>query len=471
MNTAQAFFDFLQKIQAPLAAIKAAGGVSYLVGGCVRDLILDRPLKDFDIEVHNLTIEQLEKILMQSNHVRLVGKKFGVLRIDHLDVDWSLPRKDSKGRKPEVTIDPFMTIQEACKRRDLSMNAMAIDLHTISSDIMKSIIDPYGGLEDIKHKRLRAIDKDLFLEDPLRFFRVMQFIGRFEMQPDAHLNEICSSMSLWDSQTNTPLARERIFEEIKKLFLKSHRPSLGIRWLHSINRLQEIFPELYNLVGIMQAIEHHPEGDVFEHSMQALDAAAQLSYYGNNDPEEKFIIMIAALCHDLGKAVTTDEQFHAYGHEEKGVDLAYSMLKRITDDQKIIHMTKKLVRHHLAPFAFLRENASPKAYKRLASKLAPDVTLQQLVLVALADFQGRNGTSHEPLSDIGHDLYQAFLTQAQQAEVFHGPEMPVLLGRHLLDIIPPGQELGQLLKLAYHIQIEEGIKDPDILRQRILGSR
>lgn len=475
MNIHESFFQFFQKLHPILLAIKNADGTSYLVGGCVRDLVLDRPLKDFDIEVHNLSLEQLEAILSRYNHVHLVGKKFGVLRIVGLDVDWSLPRKDSKGRKPEVAIDPFMSIQDACRRRDLTMNAMAIDLNLLLNDPTKiktcQIIDPYGGLEDIKHKQLRVIDQTLFLEDPLRFFRVMQFIGRFEMMPDEQLNQLCKTMSLWDSQTGTALARERIYEEIKKLFLKSQRPSEGFRWLRSIDRLRDTFPQLDNLVAVKQSPIHHPEGDVFEHTMQTLDAAAHLPYYQDQSYDERFLIMLGALCHDLGKAVTTDADCHAYGHEIQGVALGVAMLKQITDDQFIIKSVSKLVRYHLAPFSLLQDAAGDKAYKKLASKLAPEMTLRQLALVALADRQGRNGSGQEPLTDSYHNLYQEFLQAAQHADVAHGPEAPALLGRHLLDVIQPGTELGALLQLAYHIQVEEGIKDPDVLRQRVLAQR
>ena len=113
--------------------------------------------------------------------------------------------------------------------------------------------------------------RQLFVEDPLRLFRVMQFIGRFTMKPDKQLNEICARMSL------KGISVERIESEFDKLLLKSKRPSLGIRWLLEIGRLQEIFPELAATIGVQQEPDWHPEGDVFEHTMQSLDAAAALS--------------------------------------------------------------------------------------------------------------------------------------------------------------------------------------------------
>ena len=177
------------------------GGRAVLVGGAVRDLLLsfdELPafakgfgghgrmsgrVKDLDIEVHGLTIDQLHQILEKFGQVSLVGKSFGVLRLHGLDIDWSLPRADSSGRHPHVIIDPHMSIADAFKRRDLTINAMGIDLNTFE------LLDPWNGSHDLKAGILRAPDATLFIEDPLRLFRVMQFIGRFEMKPDDQLNE------------------------------------------------------------------------------------------------------------------------------------------------------------------------------------------------------------------------------------------------------------------------------------------
>ncbi|MCF7899550.1 hypothetical protein K9L05_02780, partial [Candidatus Babeliales bacterium] len=248
--------NFLNEIKDIIKEIIKYGGTPYLVGGSVRDYVLKRDIKDVDIEIHNLSLDKLEECLKKFGRIKLVGKQFGVLRLHNYDIDWSLPRKDSIGRKPIVQIDPNMTIEMACKRRDLTMNAMAIDLSFVCNDNFDiknlQIIDPYSGLQDIKNKKLRAVDTKLFNEDPLRFFRVMQFIGRFEFWPDSELNNLCKKMELKDQITGVIVAKERISEEIKKLFLKSQRPSLGFRWLQETDRLKEIFPEIYNLIGVQQ---------------------------------------------------------------------------------------------------------------------------------------------------------------------------------------------------------------------------
>lgn len=482
MKSENIFFQFLSSIQEIIRSIDIAGGVPYFVGGCVRDLVLGCELKDFDIEVHKLSLEQLQAVLEQFGHVRLVGKKFGVLRIDGFDVDWSLPRRDSKGRKPVVHIDPTMMIADACRRRDVTMNALALDarqalkvlgtLGDVQQELIAHIIDSWGGLDDIKHKRLRAVDADLFIEDPLRFFRVMQFIGRFEMEPDQELNHICATMELHDTVLDVPLALERIYEEFKKLLLKSSRPSYGFEWLKKIGRLKEVLPELAQLVGVQQRPEYHPEGDAFVHTMQALDLAAQYEHYHDgmwgDAAREKLVVLLGIICHDLGKAVTTAPDLTAYGHAEAGVPIAKKLLKRMTNDHEIIAMVCDLVQYHMLPFAFLREDAGARSYRRLALKLKHPLTIRQLGLVALFDSQGRCGNGFDPRKE-AQEHFEQFMQQAEKASVLHGPEEPVLLGRHLFGLVPPGPRMGKLLKKAYEIQIEEGIKDVELLKQRVLG--
>lgn len=445
------------KIAQIINEIASHGAKAFLVGGGVRDLLLCLPLKDLDIEIHGLSIQQLQDILAKYGPVSLVGESFGVLRLHGLEIDWSLPRTDSSGRHPKVVIDPTMNIRDAFKRRDLTINAMGIDLKTFE------LIDPWGGQEDLKKGILRATDPILFIEDPLRLFRVMQFIGRFGMCPDKQLNEICATMSL------EGISIERIEAEFDKLMLKSQRPSLGIRWLNTITRLPEILPELAATIDTPQEPDWHPEGDVFEHTMQAIDAAAVLSY---TDTQEKLIALFAVLCHDLGKVTTTkriDGRWRSLGHEDAGVPLAKKMLKRITHRKELIDAVAILVKYHMAPGQFIENGAKPPAYKRLAKKLAPEVNIQLLVKVALADKRGRNGKSCLPLTnDI--PIINEFLQKAQEVHVVHKPEEPILHGRDLMGIIEPGPQMGALLKHAYEIQIEKGITDKQELLKRILNT-
>jgi len=456
LNEALARYPGVREIVKDIAAF---GGHAYLVGGAVRDVIMGLPLKDLDIEVHDMPLDALEALLKRYGNVSLIGKSFGVLRLHGADIDWSLPRSDSSGRKPEVVIDPKMSLKDATARRDLSMNTMAIDLTDYQ------LFDHFDAQQDIESKTLRSPNPEFFAEDPLRLFRVMQFISRFDMYPDEQLNTLCKQMDI------SKVSRERIEEEFKKLLLKSERPSLGIRWLKDMGRLKEILPELAATIGVEQNPEWHPEGDVFEHTMQALDAAAQLEY---ETPEEKLVIMYAALCHDLGKVTTTkrDEEgkIISHDHAQEGLPLTKSLLKRITEQKDILESVEKLVHYHLMPLEFYESNPHDAAYKRLARKLAPDVSMAMLAKLALADRRGRNEKSHEPLTQ-DFEAITKFIERTKQLEVHEGVEKPALLGRDIKDIIEPGPEMGTFLQRAYEIQLEEGIKDKDELKKRVLEEK
>ena len=453
--------SFLDRLRLPgrireiVRAVIAAGGRPLLVGGGVRDLALGREPKDVDIEVHDLSLDALETVLLGFGAVDLVGKQFGVLRIHGTDADWSVPRTDSKGRKPEVTPDPFMGIEAAARRRDLTVNAMAVDLER------GTLLDPFGGLEDLRAGRLCAVDPAFFAEDPLRFFRVMAFAGRLEMIPDEALTALCASMDL------SGIAGERIDDEFTKLFLKSARPSLGLSWLKATGRLGEVLPGLERLEAVEQDPGWHPEGNVWIHTMQVVDAAAKLR---RSDLEMDLMLLWAAICHDLGKADTTSVEngrIRSLGHEERSAELADELLRSRVTRAAVRTGAVKLVGAHLRPQDFQSNRAGPGAFKRLALALAPETTLDHLADLVLADARGRNPDSDVPLED-ADSVATWFRERARELAVDREPETPVLLGRHLLDRMPPGPGLGKLLKRAYEIQIGEGIRDREALRARVL---
>ncbi len=443
------------KVRPILSRIIVSGGRALLIGGAVRDLLMGLEVKDLDIEVHGLELKQLERILQEFGLVSMVGKSFGVLRVHGLDIDWSLPRTDAAGRKPEVHIDPHMGIKQACARRDLTINAMAIDLSN------NQLIDPFDGQAAIKNKILRSPDISFFTQDPLRFFRVMQFISRFNMHPDDELNKLCKKMAI------SAVSRERIETEFEKMLMRSEYPSRGIRWLKEIGRLKEVLPELYDTIGVQQDLRWHPEGDVFEHTMQTIDAAARVQY---ENKEDRLRLLLAALCHDLGKVSTTTndgEKVKSYGHDLEGVELTKSMLKRITGHKERRAAVTKLVRSHMAPVQFVADGAKQNAYKRLAIKLAPETNLQMLADLARADKQGRNLASDKPLTGPCPEVEQ-FLERAMKAAVLMRKEEPVVQGRDLMEWVEPGPRMGELVKRAYEIQVEEGIKDKHALVRRVL---
>lgn len=433
-----------------VADIYQQQGSVYLVGGSVRDILLGQMPKDIDIEVHGISLEELAQLLGMYGVVIEAGKSFGVLRLEHSCIEWSVPRVDSAGRKPVVAIDASMTIEKALERRDLTINAMAIDVRT------HNLIDPFGGYTDLKNRVLRSPNREKFVEDPLRFYRVLQFIGRFSATVDPSLERVCKTMDI------RAIARERIEGEFEKLLLLSADPSRALRWLAQIGRVAEVLPELAATQGVVQSPQWHPEGDVFEHTMQAVDAAAAQTY---NNTEEKLLLMYAALCHDLGKVSTTKEhkgRIVSYGHEIAGVTLAKSLLKRITEKTVVLERVPMLVRYHMMPGALVKQNASEAAYKRLAINVHPQITLRELSVLAYADHLGRNGESSKPLT--GSVLaIDTFIARAKEYGVFDAPEEAVIQGRDLVALYGQGPKIGKLVRCAYKIQINKGIVDKERL--------
>lgn len=430
-------------------------GRTLLVGGAVRDIVLGNAVKDIDIEVHGISVSALQTILAQFGMVNTVGKSFGVLTVRGIPVEWALPRLDTAGRKPHVVVDPYLPIRDACARRDLTINAMCIDLLTYE------LLDPFNGRGDLERGILRAPDPVFFIQDPLRFYRVMQFIGRFEMQPDEQLTTLCRTMDI------SSISRERIEKEIEKLLLKSWRPSWGFRWLYQLGRMPEIFPELAALRGCVQSPIYHPEGDVFEHSMQALDAAAQIDY---DTDIKKLILRYAALCHDMGKPLVTTQVagvIRSIGHEVDGVPIVRRFLHRIMRNQRIISAVLILVRYHMMPAQLVEQTSGLRAYKRLAKKLGSYVTMQLLADLFRADRRGRHAGTTDPLP-YEQPVVDTFIQRCTQAGVLTHPEAPLVSGRDLLPFVSPGPALGKLVKRAYELQIEHGVTDRAELL-RLLG--
>ncbi len=207
--------------------IKKNGGMALLVGGSVRDMLWTDKIipKDFDLELYGLEAIEVEKIVREVGNVSDVGKAFGILKIslgNGLDIDISLPRVDSKigvgHRGFEVKTDPNMSIPEACKRRDFTMNSVA------ANPLTGELFDPFNGVKDIRNKILRITDPERFRDDPLRVLRGIQFVGRFGLEIDKDTMSILQEMVPCIKE----LPKERIGEEWKKLLLKSPMPSVSL---------------------------------------------------------------------------------------------------------------------------------------------------------------------------------------------------------------------------------------------------
>lgn len=435
------------------AVVRDAGGRALLVGGCVRDALMGVEPKDWDLEVYGVAPERLREILDRFGPVNVVGEAFTVYKLGS-DLDVSLPRRERKsGRGHRAFViegDPSMSVAEATRRRDFTINAILQD------PLTGEIIDPFGGQHDIKEGVLRAVSTETFVEDSLRVLRAAQFAARFEFRIAPETVELCRAIDLSD------LPAERIWGELEKLLLRARQPSIGLGWLHALGVLEKLFPEIHRLIDVPQDPEWHPEGDVFVHTRLTLDRAREL-IEGLSYPRQ-VTVMLAALAHDFGKPATTefiDGRLRSRGHEAAGVPPAESFLKRINvhtiDGYDVRGQVIALVREHLKPGEFFkkRDEVGEGAFRRLARRCEPDL----LYRVAKADSLGRNAPWVPREKWYGSEAQEWFIQRARELDVEQRPPDSLLLGRHLLALgVEPGPRVGEITRAVYEMQLDGRVR-------------
>jgi tRNA nucleotidyltransferase (CCA-adding enzyme) len=421
--------------------VRNAGGRALYVGGWVRDRLMGRDVKDIDIEVFGVGADRLKALLESLGRVESVGESFQVFKAG--DIDVSLPRRESKSgrghRGFEVTGDPEMSVADAARRRDFTINAILWD------PLTEEYLDPFDGRGDIVRRVLRVVDPATFCDDSLRVLRAVQFAARFEFSLDGEARRLCREMPLDD------LPAERVWGEIEKLLL-ARRPSIGLALALELGIVARLFPELKALDECPQEPEWHPEGDVWVHTLQVVDQAR--SRIDDLPRPQQLTMMLGAVCHDLGKPATTkfsDGRIRSLDHEEQGVAPAMSLLDRLNvhsiDGYDVRSQVAGLTAQHLKPGAWykVRDEVGDGAFRRLAAK----VDLELLARLAKSDCLGR-----EP-GRFDCTAMDWFLDRARQLGVEHRPPGPILLGRHLLELgIKPGPRVGEILKAVYEQQMD-----------------
>jgi tRNA nucleotidyltransferase (CCA-adding enzyme) len=445
-----------QQILELAQAVRAEDGRALLVGGCVRDELMGKQPKDWDIEVYGIAPEKLRELLDRFGPVNLVGEAFTVYKLGaHLDV--SLPRRERKtGRGHRAFFiegDPAMSFEKAAERRDFTINAILKD------PLTDEIIDPFHGRADIEGKTLRAVSPDTFADDSLRVLRAAQFAARFEFEIEPLTVVLCRSIDLSD------LPAERVWGEIEKLLLRARNPYQGLQWLSALGATEQLFPEIEALSGCPQDSEWHPEGDVEVHTYLAVNRARELI---DDLPYPKQVtVMLATLCHDFGKPATTqfiDGRIRSREHEEAGVAPTESFLERLNvhtlDGYDVRAQVIALVRDHLKPGELYkrRDEVGDGAFRRLARKCELDL----LYRVAKADSLGRNAEWVPREKWYGAEAQDWFIEHARELEVESRPPAPILLGRHLLEMgLEPGRRIGEITKEIYEMQLDGRVTDLD----------
>jgi len=419
-----------------------------LVGGFVRDALLGIQNKDIDIECYGAeTLDDLGRVLTRFGTLSTVGKSFGVLtfRLDDLEIDLALPRTETKTgpghRGFEVETHGRLAFKTAALRRDFTINAIGYDPRS------HALLDPYGGLEDLKARVLRCVDPVTFTDDPLRVWRAAQFAARFGLTPDKRLLTLAHKM-VSDGELDA-LPKERVFGELKKLLLKSDNPSVGFRIMDAMH-LAPFFPELNALKLIPQSPQKHPEGDVWTHTLLSLDVMASLR---PDDPGDALALMLGVLCHDMGKPLTTclkSGHLSAPNHARVGADPARRFLSRLTDDKRLTNDVLIYVRWHGEVNRLFKTQASDADIMRLATR----VRISRLCLIASADHLAfRPEVKEDPSARWLHD-------NAARLHVLYTPRPALLDGNDLIASgLNPSAAFKPILETAYDAQLEGAFRD------------
>ena len=378
----------------------------YLVGGAVRDQLLGLPVKDRDWIVVGAAPATLLSLGYQQ-----VGKDFPVFLNPKTKEEYALARTERKSSAGYTgficDFSPTITLEQDLIRRDLTINAMAQ-----SED--GEIIDPYGGKQDLDNRILRHISP-AFSEDPLRVLRVARFAARYHSLGFKIASETLALMAeLAQSGELQHLTAERVWLETEKA-LNEKNPEIYFETLHKTGALSVLFPEIDALYGVPNPVKHHPEVDSFIHTMLVLKQAVNLTE--NNPILNKSAIRFAAICHDLGKALTPQNILpHHYGHEQAGIKPTRALCKRLKVPsyfQELAELTCEFHTHIHKAFE-LRAETVITLFNRFDVWRKPQ-RFQEFLQVCLADTRGRTGFENKDYPQI--DYINQLLQAANEVDV------------------------------------------------------
>ena len=392
--------------------IREAGGRAFLVGGWVRDALLGKSCRDYDVEVYDMAQDALVPILSKYGRTNLVGKAFGVIHLamKGLSLDFSFPRTESKvgygHRGFVVHTDEKLSFKEAALRRDFTINAMGMELPELT------LCDPYGGIDDLKSHTLRHVGP-AFAEDSLRILRGVQFASRFGCTLAPDTVELCRTLSLDD------LSVERLFEEFKKWLLKPGKPSLGLKAFLDI-KLDEYFPEI------------HP----FKNSWETLGT---------------ILDNMVPLRDTLPEAQAMEFAFAALLSDSAETSLKF--LERITNETHLLKIVPPLLKAYQELDAAIVNDAP--AFRRLAVKLGGLKLLGLLVKCTPCEFYAGSTADGECFAD---KLWNA----ASELDLIEEAPQPYLTGKMLMDLgVKPGKQMGEVIKASFELQLDGEIKNAD----------
>ena len=443
------------------------GYKALIIGGAVRDALLGIEPKDIDVEVYKISYSDLSDFLAKFGKVDLVGKTFGVIkftpRLGNMQYDFSIPRKENKigvgHTEFQVTFDKNMTIAEASARRDFTFNAIAYD------PIENKIYDYFGGVKDLGNKIIRHTS-NAFVEDELRILRAMQFQARFDFTIAPETISLMREML----KTNDfdDLSKERIYEEWLKWASKGIKHDLIFKFMRDTGLINK-YPELKLLKECPQDKIYHPEGDVEIHTTMTLFEMDKLISRDGISGEEKVILVMSILLHDISKPETTKKEMKrgrmtitSHGHEALGGEKSKVFLEKLGFPEHIITPVSNLVANHLSGVTISTipsRSGKLKAVKKLSRRLYP-THINQLLYVMDADNLGRGGERKEATGRV------EIVELSKEADVQNKPLKYILMGRHLIDLgLSPSPKFREILQKSYEAQENGEFNDIDGARQ------
>lgn len=441
-----------------LAVIRIRGGRPMIAGGYPRDYKLSslRGTKlavsaDIDIEAYNVTdldalIAALKKL--PGADVGEVGKVYGVVkvRIGSVEMDVSLPRHEvntgAGHRGFAVISDSALGFEAACARRNYTVCAMLVD------PFSNELVDPCGGRKDLKKGILRHVSPR-FSEDPLRVLIGMQLAARFGFKMAPETIQLCRGLAV----SYPEISKERIWGEWEKLVTKGTHMSAGLSILVDTGWI-ELYPQLSVLHLVPQDPEWHPEGNVLTHTILAADQAARLADEAGLTGGYRAVPVLAALCHDMGKAghtQVTEGRITSHGHDKAGVEPASEFLASIGCPGYIAKRVLPLVREHMNP---VTAKLTKHAVRRLVRRLEP-ASMTQLHMLVGADHKGRGNPAAPNPAD-------SWLEMAKGLSIEEKPRKGLLTGDHLIEAgLKPGPNFKEILAAALEAQ-DEGEFETDM---------